>query len=169
MVSFIQSCYYGFGAGVVIPQTGICMQNRGANFTLDESQENCLAPGKKPYHTIIPSFLSKDGEAVGPFGVMGAFMQPQGHLQVVMNTVDFHLNPQEALDAPRWQWVGGKEIWVERGFPAAATEELLRRGHEVKVAPTFLDFGRGQIIWRTEAGTLAGATEPRADGCVAAY
>ena len=86
-----------------------------------------------------------------------------------MNTVDFHLNPQEALDAPRWQWVGGKEIWVERGFPAVATEELLRRGHEVKVAPTFFDFGRGQIIWRNEDGVLVGATEPRTDGMVAVW
>lgn len=169
MVSFIQSCYWSFGSGVVIPDTGICMQNRGANFSLDETMENCIGPGKKSYHTIIPSFLSKDGKAVGPFGVMGAFMQPQGHLQVVMNTVDFHLNPQEALDAPRWQWVGDKEIWVERGLPYAATEELIRKGHDVKVAPTFLDFGRGQIIWRTEDGTLAGGTEPRGDGCVAAW
>lgn len=169
MVSFIQSCYWSFGSGVVIPGTGICMQNRGANFTLDETMENCMGPGKKSYHTIIPSFLTKDGKAIGPFGVMGAFMQPQGHLQVVMNTVDFNMNPQEALDAPRWQWVGGKEIWVERGFPPAATEQLIRRGHDVKVAPTFLDFGRGQIIWRTEEGVYAGATEPRGDGCVAAW
>lgn len=169
MVSFIQSSYWSFGSGIVIPGTGICMQNRGANFTLDESMENCMGPGKKSYHTIIPSFLTKDGKAIGPFGVMGSFMQPQGHMQVVMNTVDFHLNPQEALDAPRWQWVGDKEIWVERGFPYAATEELIRRGHDVKVAPTFLDFGRGQIIWKTEDGTYVGATEPRGDGCVAAW
>ena len=169
MVSFIQSSYWNFGSGIVIPGTGICMQNRGANFSLDENLENCLGPGKKSYHTIIPSFLTKDGRAIGPFGVMGAFMQPQGHVQVVMNTVDFHLNPQEALDAPRWQWVGNKEIWVERGFPYAATEELIRRGHDVKVAPTFFDFGRGQIIWRTDEGTYVGSTEPRADGCVAAW
>lgn len=169
MVSFIQSCYWNFGSGIVIPGTGICMQNRGANFSLDEKSENCIAPGKKSYHTIIPSFMTKDGRAIGPFGVMGTYMQPQGHVQVVMNTVDFNLNPQEALDAPRWQWVEDKEIWVERGFPYAATEELVRRGHQVKVAADSLDFGRGQVIWRLENGIYVGATEPRGDGCVAAW
>lgn len=169
MVSFIQSCYWNFGSGVVVPGTGICMQNRGHNFSMDPEAENCIGSGKKSYHTIIPSFLTKDGEAIGPFGVMGAFMQPQGHVQVVMNTVDFHLNPQQALDAPRWQWVGDKEIWVERNFPYAATEELERRGHEVKVPANFLDFGRGQIIWRLSNGTYIGGTEPRGDGCVAAW
>ena len=169
MVSFIQSTYWNFGSGIVAPGTGICLQNRGANFTLEQGHENCLSPGKKPYHTIIPAFLSKDGRAVGPFGVMGGFMQPQGHVQMVMNTVDFHMNPQEALDAPRWQWVGEKEIHVERAFPYAATEELLRRGHDMRVPPDSLDFGRGQIIWRTEYGTYVGATEPRADGAVAAW
>lgn len=169
MVSYIQSNYQGFGSGIVIPGTGIALQNRGANFTLDETMENCLAPGKKSLHTIIPSFMTKDGKAVGPFGVMGGFMQPQGHVQVVMNTVDFHMNPQEALDAPRWQWVGGKKIQVERGFPCGITEELVRRGHEISVLPESWSFGRGQIIWRNEEGILCGATEPRADGCVAAW
>lgn len=169
MVSFIQSSYWNFGSGIVIPGTGINMQNRGHNFSIDETAENCIGPGKKSYHTIIPSFLTKDGKAIGPFGVMGAFMQPQGHVQVVMNTIDFKMNPQEALDAPRWQWVEGKEFSVERGFPYAATEELIRKGHEVKVAADFLDFGRGEIIWKTEDGTYVGATEPRGDGCVAAW
>ena len=169
MVSYIQSNYQGFGSGIVIPGTGIALQNRGANFTLDETMENCLAPGKKSLHTIIPSFMTKDGKAVGPFGVMGGFMQPQGHVQVVMNTVDFHMNPQEALDAPRWQWVGGKKIQVERDFPCGITEELVRRGHEISVLPESWSFGRGQIIWRNEEGILCGATEPRADGCVAAW
>lgn len=170
MISYIQSNYMGFGSGIVVPGTGIALQNRGANFSLDETSENCLAPGKKSYHTIIPAFMSKDGEAVGPFGVMGGFMQPQGHVQVVMNTVDFGMNPQDALDAPRWQWTGGKRIEVERAFPYALTEALLRRGHEMAVsAESGAAFGRGQIIWRDEHGVLAGGTEPRADGIVAAW
>ena len=169
MVSYIQSNYMGFGSGVVVPGTGISLQNRGANFSLDEMAENCLGPGKKVFHTIIPSFFTKDGEAVGPFGVMGGFMQPQGHVQVVTNTVDFLMNPQEALDAPRWQWVGGKKIQVERAFPYAVTEELVRRGHDISVMAESTTFGRGQIIWRNGDGVLCGATEPRADGTVAAW
>ena len=141
----------------------------GANFTLDETMENCLGPGKKSLHTIIPGFLMKDGKAIGPFGVMGGFMQPQGHVQVIMNTLDFMMNPQETLDAPRWQWVGGKKIQVERTFPADLVEELRRRGHEMEVLESSLTFGRGQIIWRNENGVLCGATEPRADGTVAVW
>ena len=169
MVSYIQSNYMGFGSGIVVPGTGISLQNRGNNFSLDPESENCLAPGKRSYHTIIPGFLSKDGRAIGPFGVMGGFMQPQGQLQVVMNTIDFGMNPQEALDAPRWQWVGGKNIEVERAFPYAVTESLVRAGHSVKVLPESLSMGRGQIIWRNEDGVLVGATEPRTDGMVAVW
>ena len=169
MVSYIQSNYMGFGSGIVIPGTGIALQNRGANFTLDEDMENCLGPGKKSLHTIIPGFLMKDGKAVGPFGVMGGFMQPQGHVQVIMNTLDFMMNPQETLDVPRWQWVGGKKIQVEKTFPAEIVEELKRRGHEMEVLESSLTFGRGQIIWRDENGVLCGATEPRADGSVAVW
>ena len=169
MVSYIQSNYRGFGSGVVVPGTGIALNDRGNNFTLDENHFNCLAPGKKPYHTIIPGFLTKDGKAVGPFGVMGGFMQPQGHLQVVTDTVDFLMNPQDALDAPRWQWVGGKEIHVEQNFPEAITKELIRRGHDGKVQAEETSFGRGEIIWRNDEGVLVGATEPRADGVVAAW
>lgn len=169
MVSFIQSNYMEFGSGVVIPGTGIELHNRGRNFYLDPESENCLAPGKKPYHTIIPGFLSKGGEAIGPFGVMGGFMQPQGHLQVVMNTVDFGMNPQEALDAPRWQWTNGMHIDIEREMAGAITSELVRRGHQVHVVPENIGMGRGQIIWRMADGTLAGATEPRADGTVAVW
>lgn len=169
MVSYIQSNYMGFGSGIVIPGTGIALQNRGANFTLDETMENCLGAGKKSLHTIIPGFLMKDGKAVGPFGVMGGFMQPQGHVQVIMNTVDFLMNPQDALNAPRWQWIGGKKIQVEKTFPAGIVEELKKRGHEMEVLESSLSFGRGQIIWRDENDVLCGATEPRADGTVAAW
>ena len=169
MVSFIQSNYTTFGAGVAIPGTGISLQNRGANFSLDEGSENCLAGGKRSYHTIIPGFLMRDGEAVGPFGVMGAFMQPQGHVLVVVNTVDYHMNPQEALDAPRIQWTGGKHIQLEREVPAHIVQDLARRGHEVEIVNSNLHMGRGQIIWKTENGLYIGGTEPRCDGTVAAW
>ena len=169
MVSFIQSNYTTFGAGVAVPGTGISLQNRGANFSLDPASDNCLAGGKKSYHTIIPGFLLKDGEAVGPFGVMGAFMQPQGHVQVIVNTVDYHMNPQETLDAPRVQWLGGKRIQLERGVSEDIAAELASRDHEVEYAPSGIAMGRGQIIWRTDNGLLIGGTEPRCDGCAAAW
>ena len=169
MVSFIQSNYTTFGAGVAIPGTGISLQNRGANFSLDPGSDNCLAGGKKSYHTIIPGFLLKDGDAVGPFGVMGAFMQPQGHVLVVVNTVDYHMNPQECLDAPRLQWTGGKHIQLEREVPAHIGLKLAEMGHDVEVLNTNLSMGRGQIIWRTENGLLCGGSEPRCDGAVAAW
>ena len=169
MVSFIQSNYTTFGAGVAIPGTGISLQNRGANFSLEENSDNCLAGGKRSYHTIIPGFMMKDGDAVGPFGVMGGFMQPQGHVLVAVNTIDYHMNPQEALDAPRIQWVGGKHIQLEREVPAHIGRELADMGHEVEVLNTNITMGRGQIIWRTENGMLVGGTEPRCDGTVAAW
>ena len=169
MVSFIQSNYTTFGAGVAIPGTGISLQNRGANFSLDETSDNCLAGGKRSYHTIIPGFLMKDGQAVGPFGVMGAFMQPQGHVLVAVNTIDYHMNPQDCLDAPRIQWIGGKKIQLEDGVPAHIARELQAMGHEVEVISDCIDMGRGQIIWRTGNGLLMGATEPRCDGTVAAW
>lgn len=169
MVSFIQSNYNGFGSGIVVPGYGISLSDRGHNFSMDLASDNCVGPRKKSYHTIIPGFLTKDGSPVGPFGVMGAFMQPQGQFQVLLNTIDYHLNPQAALDAPRWQWVGGKTIEMERAFPTAVVEELLRRGHDVVVKDDIQTYGRGQIIWRDEQGTLIGGTEPRADGGVAAW
>ena len=169
MVSYIQSNYTGFGSGIVIPGYGIALSDRGHNFTLNPHSDNCVGPRKKSYHTIIPGFLSQNGQAIGPFGVMGAFMQPQGQLQVLMNTIDFHLNPQAALDAPRWQWMGGRRIEVEPCVPAAIVEGLKARGHEVTIQPDPIPFGRGQIIWRNDEGTLMGATEPRADGTVAAW
>lgn len=169
MVSFIQSNYNGFGSGIVVPGHGISLSDRGHNFSMDLASANCVGPRKKSYHTIIPGFLTKNGSPVGPFGVMGAFMQPQGQFQVLLNTIDYHLNPQAALDAPRWQWVGGKTIEMERAFSTAVVEELRRRGHDVVVKDDIQTYGRGQIIWRDEQGTLIGGTEPRADGGVAAW
>lgn len=169
MVSFIQSNYKDFGSGIVLPGYGINFNDRGAGFSLNPELDDYLAPRKKPYHTIIPGFLTHNGEAVGPFGVMGAYMQPQGHVQVVMNTVDWLLNPQSALDAPRWQWIKGKEIWLESSVSPEIVSDLRRRGHEVHVLDDDTTFGRGEIIWRDSNGVLAGATEPRADGTVAAW
>lgn len=169
MVSFIQSNYMGFGSGVVIPGTGIGLHNRGHNFTLDPDHDNVLEPSKKPYHTIIPAFLTKDGKAVGPFGVMGGFMQPQGHVQVAMNTIDFNMNPQDSLDAYRWQWVGGKTIHVEPGFPNHLALELSRMGHDIVPLLDTNSMGRGQIIWTDNEGNLCGGTEPRTDGSIAAW
>ncbi|WP_059104553.1 gamma-glutamyltransferase family protein [Shouchella shacheensis] len=170
MVSFIQSNFSGFGSGIVIPGTGISMQNRGSSFSMDETHANCLEPGKRTYHTIIPGFLTKGSEAVGPFGVMGGYMQPQGHVQVVMNTIDFGLNPQAALDAPRWCWNEGKSVSVEADFSNALAKGLARKGHDIQIALEEGGFGRGQIIWRDSAtGVLAGGTESRTDGEVAAW
>jgi len=160
----------GFGSGIVIPNTGIAMQNRGADFSLDPTHANALAGGKKTYHTIIPGFITKNGQAVGPFGVMGGYMQPQGHVQVVMNTIDFALNPQMALDAPRFQWLAGTKIEVEKNFPTHIARSLAAYGHDIKVTLESGSFGRGQIIWRDpKSGVLAGATESRCDGSVATY
>jgi gamma-glutamyltranspeptidase/glutathione hydrolase len=169
MVSFIQSNYMGFGSGLVVPGTGIALHNRGNNFTLEAGHPNLLGPGKRPYHTIIPGFMSKDGQPVGPFGVMGGFMQPQGHVQMVMNTVDFGLNPQAALDAPRWEWEKGNKVAIEHSTAEHLFRGLAGLGHEVSWSGNQLGFGRGQIIWRNEAGVLCGGTEPRTDGCVAAW
>ncbi|WP_110928174.1 gamma-glutamyltransferase family protein [Bacillus massiliglaciei] len=169
MISFIQSNYMGFGSGVVVPGTGISLQNRGHGFKLDPEHENALEPNKKTYHTIIPGFITKNGQPVGPFGVMGGFMQPQGHLQVAMNMIDFSLNPQAALDAPRWQWVSGKSVQIEPSVPDHIAQALARKGHQVIRALDSGSFGRGQIIIRGENEVLAGGTEPRTDGCVAAW
>ncbi|RFJ31907.1 gamma-glutamyltransferase [Pseudomonas aeruginosa] len=170
LVSFIQSNYHGFGSGVVVPGTGIALQNRGAEFSLDPDHVNCLEPGKQTFHTIIPGFLSKDGVPLGPFGVMGAYMQPQGHVQMVMNLVDFGLNPQAALDAPRWQWLGGLRVGIEHAAPRALAAELAQRGHQVEIAYDSTGYGRGQIVLRDPAsGVLCGGTEPRTDSQIAVW
>lgn len=165
MISFIQSNYMGFGSGVVVPSHGISLQNRGAGFCLEADHPNVAAPGKRPRHTIIPGFLTSGGKAVGPFGVMGGEMQPQGHLQVVSGMVDHGLNPQAALDAPRWQVDRDWTVHVESQTPTAVIEGLEARGHRVVVERSRLSFGRGQIIRRSDDGVYAAGSEPRADGC----
>ncbi len=169
MVSYIQSNYTGFGSGLVVPGTGIALHNRGNTFSLDPNHANALEPGKRTYHTIIPGFILKGGRPLGPFGVMGAFMQPQGHVQLLSGLIDRGLNPQAALDAPRFRWVEGMTIEVERFFPESVARGLEKRGHEIRFVDGEGSFGRGQIILRNEGGVFEGATDPRADGAVAAF
>ena len=169
MVSFIQSNYMGFGSGLVVPGTGIALQNRGHNFSVDPSHDNCVAPGKKPYHTIIPGFLTRGGEPVGPFGVMGGFMQPQGHLQMMVNTLTYGLNPQASLDAPRWQWEGGRTVGVEHDTTVDIIEGLQARGHDVVAREPNAHFGRGQIIWRLPGGGYLAGSDKRADGAAVGF
>lgn len=169
MVSFIQSNYMGYGSGIVVKDTGISLQNRGSDFSLNPADANCLKPGKRTYHTIIPGFLMKDGKAVGPFGVMGGYMQPQGHLQVVMNYVDFHLDPQQALDAPRWQWMRDQSVTVETRFDMEIARLLRQKGHQIRPDLSTPSFGRGQMIVKLENGTLVGGTESRTDSNIACF
>ena len=169
MVSYIQSNYKGFGSGIVVEGTGISLQNRGWDFSLDPKAANCLKPGKRTYHTIIPGFLMKDGKPVGPFGVMGAYMQPQGHVQVVSNFVDFRMDPQQALDAPRFQWLKDKSIVVESRFDPDLARALQRKGHQIGVEMNTPLFGRGQMIVRLENGVLVGGTESRTDSNIACW
>ncbi len=167
MVSFIQSNYMGFGSGIVVPGTGIALQNRGACFSLDPKHPNSLEPGKRPYHTIIPGFLTKDGQALGPFGVMGGFMQPQGHIQMIVNTVDYRMDPQVSLDAPRWQWIQSQEVEIESDADPKIIEGLRARGHDVRVREPGGHFGRGQILWRLPSGAYIAGSDKRADGYAA--
>jgi len=164
MVSFIQSNYEGFGSGIVVPGCGIAMQNRGAGFTLEEGHPNQVGGGKRPFHTIIPGFLTRGGEPLMAFGVMGGPMQAQGHVQVVIRMIDQDLDPQSALDAPRFQVLGGRRVALEPGFPQKTVAALRAMGHEVTVAPErSVAFGGGQAIWRLEDGYVAGS-DLRRDG-----
>ena len=169
MVSFIQSNYMGFGSGIVVKDTGIALQNRGADFSLCETDVNVLRPQKRSYHTIIPGFITRNGKALDPFGVMGGYMQPQGHVQVAMNLIDFHLNPQMALDAPRWQWIKDKTFRVEKSFDATIIDALRKRGHQICVEEEVSSFGRGQMIMRMENGVYVGGCESRTDSNIACY
>ena len=165
MVSWIQSLYMGFGSGLTAGITGIQLQNRGANFTLAEGHPNQVAPGKRPYHTIIPGFITKDGQPWSSFGVMGGFMQPQGHFQVGLNLVEFDMDPQSALDAPRFNWLQGMEFGLETAVSPQIRAELNQRGHQLRPTDQPLHYGGGQVIVRDpETGVLIGGSEPRNDG-----
>jgi gamma-glutamyltranspeptidase / glutathione hydrolase len=172
LVSFIQSLASGFGSGVGCGDTGVVLQNRGAGFSLDPRHRNALAPGKRPFHTIIPGMLSKDGAPWMAFGSMGGPIQPQSHLSFVANVVDLGLSPQEALDRMRFRFQGGKTVLLEAPDAAVAeggtlAEALAARGHEIERPPgiAFDPFGGGQAIQRLPDGVLAGASDRRKDGC----
>ena len=169
MVSYIQSNFMGFGSGVVLPELGIAFQNRGACFVLEPDHPNVAAPGKRPRHTIIPGFLTREGEALGPFGVMGGEMQPQGHVQVLGAMLDQGLNPQAALDMPRWRVLDGLDAVAESHAPPELLEKLRARGHRIATEAEPSGFGRGQIILRNASGAYVAGSEPRADGCAVGY
>jgi gamma-glutamyltranspeptidase/glutathione hydrolase len=162
--SFINSIYYGFGSGVIVPGTGIVLQNRGALFSLDEAHPNALAPNKRPFHTIIPAMAFRNGKLWSSFGVMGGHIQPQGHVQIMLNSIDFKMNPQQALDAARVVWRFGTSISIENGIDEKSLAAL---GHEV-IEPN--GFGGGQmIVIDPESGMLSGGSDPRKDGCAIGY
>ena len=176
MVSFIQSNYMGFGSGCVEPNFGVSLQNRGHGFSLDPkglNPANLVAPGKRPFHTIIPAFLTRDGQPVMSFGVMGANMQPQGHLQTLVRMLDYRQNPQAACDAPRWRYNAGMEINVESGMDSATVQGLAERGHRMEVInDSYQDFGSGQFIWRAGEPQVHGyvvASDSRRDGLAAGF
>ena len=166
MVSFIQSNYMGFGSGLVVPNTGIALQNRGHNLSVDPKSVNYIGPNKKTYHTIIPGFITKKNKPIGPFGVMGGFMQPQGHLQVISSLIDFHLTPQLALNRPRFQWIKEKTIEVEPSLDEQIVNALKEKGHHIVIQDDLGHFGRGQIILNIDDGFSVG-TEIRCDGTIA--
>ena len=172
MVSFIQSNYMGFGSGIVLPDYGVSLQNRGHGFSLDPTSDNCVAPGKRPFHTIIPAFLTKDGQPQMSFGVMGGDMQPQGHMQTLVRMLDYHQQPQAACDAPRWRFAAGK-VSLEAGFDAGTAQALAERGHRIdSFADSYQDFGAGQFIWRLGDPAVEGyaaASDPRRDGQAAGF
>jgi gamma-glutamyltranspeptidase / glutathione hydrolase len=173
MVSFIQSNYMGFGSGVVVPEWGLSLQNRGHAFSLDAASPNCVAPRKRPFHTIIPGFLTKAGLPQMSFGVMGGNMQPQGHLQTLVRMLVYRQQPQAACDAPRWRFNQNLSINVEAAMPQATTLKLRELGHRIEVLKdSYQDFGAGQFIWRLGDPAVEGyvaASDSRRDGQAAGY
>ena len=176
MVSFIQSNYMGFGSGVVEPSYGISLQNRGFGFSTDSkglNPSNLVAPGKLPFQTIIPAFLTQNGQPVMSYGVMGGNMQPQGHMQTLVRMVDYGQNPQTACDAPRWRYNEGMSINAEANMEANTVQGLNDLGHELEVInDSYQDFGAGQFIWRMGNPKVEGyvaASDPRRDGLAAGF
>ena len=164
MVSYIQSNFAGFGSGVVVDRTGISLQNRGHGFSLKPGHANMVAPNKRPFHTIIPAFVTRNGKPVMSYGVMGGSMQAQGHAQVMVRFADYAQNPQAASDAPRWRIDNGLTVGIEQGVSAEVIAELKGRGHDIAQADRWsTDFGRAQLIYRMDDGYLA-ASERRSDG-----
>jgi gamma-glutamyltranspeptidase/glutathione hydrolase len=174
MVSYIQSNYIGFGSGIVIPGTGISLQNRGTGFRLEPGHPNRVAGGKRPYHTIIPGFVTRAGQPVMSFGVMGGHMQPQGHVQMMVRLFDYAQNPQAASDAPRWYIEEDlTALSLEPGFAPEVIDELRRRGHHVTADLPPGRFGGAQLIYRLDNGDqLTGycaGTDWRKDGQAVGY
>jgi gamma-glutamyltranspeptidase/glutathione hydrolase len=181
MVSFIQSNYRGMGSGMVPPGLGFMLQNRGELFSLDERHANALAPGKRPFHTIIPAFVTKDGKPFLSFGVMGGDFQPLGHVQILLNIIDFGMNVQEAGDAPRMDHLGstsptgeapgagGGKVVLEYGFPAETVRRLLNMGHKVEYGFGGSFGGYQAILYDAEKKVYYGASESRKDGCAMGY
>ena len=167
VVSYINSRFAGFGSGLVAGDTGIALQNRGSSFSLDPDHPNHIEPGKRPFHTLIPGLVRLDRDDWAAFGVMGGYMQPQGHLQVLANLLDYDMPLQAAMDAPRWRYLADGSLAVEDRFPDGLLPKLARRGHDVTVRPPG-DFGGGQIT-RLAEGVISGATEPRKDGTAAGF
>lgn len=170
MVSYIQSNYAGFGSGVVVPGTGIHLQNRGFGFTVEPGHPNQVGPRKRPFHTIIPGFLMKGGEPLMSFGVMGGPMQAQGHMQMVLRTHLYGQNPQAASDAPRWRFVSGRKVAVEWAMPDQIVAGLAELGHEItRESPdSSFAFGGAQLIWRLD-GTYVGGSDHRKDGAAIGF
>lgn len=169
MVSYIQSNYQDFGSGIVLKDLGISLQNRGCDFSLNEKDNNYLKPNIRSYHTIMPGFIMKDNKAVGPFGVMGGYMQPQGHVQIVRRLIDDLYNPQSAIDAFRWQWMKDGTFIVEPEFPDEIIESLRRKGHIIRKADNRFSFGRSQIILRYKDNMLVGGCDSRTDSAISCY
>jgi gamma-glutamyltranspeptidase / glutathione hydrolase len=169
--SFINSVFNNFGSGLVAPDTGVVLQNRASLFSLDPDHPNALAPGKRPFHTIIPALATRGDELYLCYGVMGGFMQPQGHLQVICNLVDFGLDTQQALNALRFM-VTGDGVVLEEGLSSDVAQGLQGMGHRVGLASSYqrVGMGGGQVIRRDpETGTLMGGSEPRKDGCAVGW
>ncbi len=170
-VSLINSLYMGFGSGIVAGDTGICMQNRGAGFVAEANHPNVLAPGKRPFHTIIPAMILKDDQPWLCYGVMGGDMQAQGHAQVAINMLDFAMNVQEAIEAPRYRILGGRHVALERAIPHAVRNELVAMGHTLTpYGDQSISYGGGQgILIDYERGVLQGGSDHRKDGCAIGY
>ncbi|GIX47806.1 MAG: gamma-glutamyltranspeptidase [Candidatus Tectimicrobiota bacterium] len=173
VVSLIHSLFMGFGSGVVAGDTGICLHNRGAGFVADPEHPNALAPGKRPLHTLIPAMVLKDGRPWLCYGVMGGDMQAQGHVQVLVNLIDFDMNVQEALEAPRYRVLGGRRVALERAISQEVRRALAAMGHELLPygeLPPGTPYGGGQAILIDGArGVLHGGSDPRKDGCAIGY
>ena len=171
MISFIQSNYAGFGSGVVVPEVGVSLQNRGKGFSLDPSSPNHVGPGKRPFHTIIPGFVTKNGAPLTSYGVMGGPIQAQGHVQMILRMLDFAQSPQAASDAPRWRVLEGRRVAMEAGFDAATLDGLAGLGHDIKCGSLEGDFsfGGAQIIHRMDNGLYVGGSDHRKDGHAVAF